>query len=175
MKVYMSARQGCPVNRKHAGEECEACMWGIGDATNMDTLKEAVDFTETLDGWVVFKAYVDWGNSPVVIMRRLKDGQEMQFMGDPDNEEDWGFYENLTWRKGEKAGWWTTIDGQTIEHGLRVWDYNLDVAVVDVASSGTDSQYWDGWFDMKDLKGRRSSNMNGERMWVRHPTTREKA
>jgi hypothetical protein len=108
-----------------------------------------------------------------VIMRRTVDGQEIQFMGDSD--ADWTFYESLSGRIGERRGWWTTIDGQTITHGLRVWDYNLDLAVVDVLASEVDRRYWDGWFDMKDLEGHRSSTMNGERMWVRHPTTGEKA
>jgi len=77
--------------------------------------------------------------------------------------------------------WWKTIDGEDIVDGLRVWDYNLDLAVVDV--SGTKEahedyefhKYWDGWFEMKDPEGRRSSTMNGERMWVRHPGTGERA
>ena len=76
--------------------------------------------------------------------------------------------------------WWKTIDGEDIVEGLRVWDYNLDVAIVVI--KGTDAEetheyhkYWDGWFDMKDPDGNRSSTMNGERMWVRPPTTGEKA
>jgi len=75
--------------------------------------------------------------------------------------------------------WWKTIDGVEIVDGLRVWDYNLDIAVVDVVGTkayhANHPEYWDGWFEMKDPDGNRSSTMNGERMWVRHPTTGEKA
>lgn len=56
---------------------------------------------------------------------------------------------------------WVTLDGQPIVDGLRVWDYNLDIAIVDVPASRVD--------------GKRSSSMNGQRMWVYHPTTRQKA
>jgi hypothetical protein len=80
-----------------------------------------------------------------------------------------------------KAEWWKTIDGVTIVDGLRVWDYDLRRTTVDV--KGTDwahetsefHQYWDGWFEMKTAEGVRTSSMNGERMWVRHPTTGERA
>lgn len=77
--------------------------------------------------------------------------------------------------------WWLTIDGAEITDGLVVWDYNLRRAVVDVAgTSWADPtseyhEYWDGWFDMRTVNGGRSSTMNGQRMWVRHPTTGEEA
>jgi hypothetical protein len=80
-----------------------------------------------------------------------------------------------------KTDYWKTIDGVTIVDGLRVWDYNLDIAVVDVKGTREADpsykyhQHWDGWFEMKDPEGHRSSTMNGERMWVRHPTTGERA
>ena len=70
---------------------------------------------------------------------------------------------------------WVTLDGQPIVDGLRVWDYNLDIAIVDVPASRTDGQYWDGWFEMRTEDGKRSSSMNGQRMWVYHPTTGRKA
>ena len=70
---------------------------------------------------------------------------------------------------------WVTLDGEPIVDGLRVWDYNLDIAIVDVAGTDTKSPYWDGWFDMKAPDGKRSSSMDGQRMWVYHPTTGRKA
>ncbi len=70
---------------------------------------------------------------------------------------------------------WKTIDGHQIVDGLRVWDYNLDRSIVDVAASRAESEYWNGWFEMRSPEGKRRSSMNGERMWVRHPTTGEKA
>jgi hypothetical protein len=80
----------------------------------------------------------------------------------------------------KNAGWWKTIDGEKIVDGLKVWDYDLRRATVDVKGTRQADpknefhQYWDGWFEMK-VNGRRSSTMNGERMWVRHPATGEKA
>lgn len=76
---------------------------------------------------------------------------------------------------------WTTLDGHKIVDGLRVWDYDLRVAVVDVAGTAWAHEtsefhrYWDGWFEMRTPDGGRSSGMNGERMWVRHPRTGEVA
>jgi hypothetical protein len=80
-----------------------------------------------------------------------------------------------------KAEWWKTIDGVTIVDGLRVWDYDLRRTTVDVKGTSWASEdsefhkYWEGWFEMKTTDGVRTSSMNGVRMWVRHPTTGEKA
>jgi hypothetical protein len=77
--------------------------------------------------------------------------------------------------------YWTTLDGHKITDGLRVWDYDLRPAIVDVkGTSWADPKnefhkYWNGWFEMKTPDGNRSSTMNGERMWVRHPYTGAKA
>ena len=64
----------------------------------------------------------------------------------------------------------------------RVWDYNLDIRKVDLTQTYDWSdpvnefhQYWEGWFEMQTLDGKRSSTMNGERMWVNHPTTGQRA
>lgn len=79
--------------------------------------------------------------------------------------------------------WWRTIDGFSIRHGLKVWDYDLNRAVVDLenrvwdeAQPASERHYrWNGWFEMTTLDGKSSSTMNGERMWVRHPRTGELA
>lgn len=79
------------------------------------------------------------------------------------------------------AAWWRTIDGVEIVDGLRVWDYDLRRSVVDVKGTAWADptsefhQYWNGWFEMLAPEGGRRSSMNGERMWVRHPTTGEPA
>jgi hypothetical protein len=73
--------------------------------------------------------------------------------------------------------WFKTIDGHKITDGLRVWDYDLRPSVVDVKGTkwadpkSEFHKYWDGWFEMRTIDGKRSSTMNGERMWVRHPST----
>lgn len=76
------------------------------------------------------------------------------------------------------AKWWRTIDGVAIVHGLRVWDYDLKVREVNVKEThyadpnNEFHEHWGGWFEMRDPEtGKRGSTMNGERMWVRHPTT----
>jgi hypothetical protein len=76
------------------------------------------------------------------------------------------------------AGWGTTIDGYAIHHGMRVWDYDLRLAVVNIEKtewadpSSEYFQYWDGWFAMTNAAtGQPSSNMNSQRMWRRHPRT----
>lgn len=76
-----------------------------------------------------------------------------------------------------------TVDGYPVVPGLRVWDYDLRVRVV-APLEGTyadpKSEYhdcWDGFYTMIDpvTGSDRCSKMTGDRMWVRHPTTREKA
>jgi len=80
--------------------------------------------------------------------------------------------------------WWRTIDGVAIVHGLRVWDYDLRVRTVNVEGTRyanpdhPSHKFWAGWFEMSDPNNpdaRFCSSMNGERMWVRHPTTGEPA
>lgn len=75
-----------------------------------------------------------------------------------------------------RTDWWQTLDGAEISDGLYVWDYDLRRAVVDVtATFKYGDEFWDGWFEMRSPDGGRSSTMNGERMWVRHPHTGEPA
>lgn len=69
-----------------------------------------------------------------------------------------------------------TLDGHPIEHGLRVWDYDLQAGTVDL--SDTQEYDWQPsamhpgqrslWFHVARDKGGRSY-MNAERVWVRHP------
>jgi hypothetical protein len=76
-----------------------------------------------------------------------------------------------------------TLDHYDVVPGLRVWDYDLRVRVVaplegtyaDPKSEYHDS--WDGFYTMIDpvTGSDRCSKMTGDRMWVRHPTTREQA
>jgi hypothetical protein len=76
-----------------------------------------------------------------------------------------------------------TLDGQPVTPGLRVWDYDLNVRVVaplegtyaDPKSEYHDS--WDGFYTMlnPETGSDRCSKMTGDRMWVRHPFTREQA
>jgi hypothetical protein len=80
------------------------------------------------------------------------------------------------------AGWGTTIDGYAIHHGMRVWDYDLRLAVVNIENtdwadpSSEYFEYWDGWFEMTDAKtGLSGSKMNSQRMWRRHPRTGKEA
>lgn len=71
-----------------------------------------------------------------------------------------------------------TADGVPITDGLIVWDNNLDVCVVDYATTfyyGVISDHWDGWFDTKRRDGGRAHPLNGERMAVTHPFTGERA
>jgi len=63
-----------------------------------------------------------------------------------------------------------TIDGHKVTKGMRVWDYDLNRAIV-----GEEKPYSPGWFEMTTPEGKRSSMMNGSRMWVRHPMTGERA
>jgi len=70
--------------------------------------------------------------------------------------------------------WFRTLDRAEITDALVVWDYDLRVAVVSFDAtfrSEIMNQHWDGWFDMRTPGGDRASSMNGERMWLRHPST----
>ena len=61
-----------------------------------------------------------------------------------------------------------TLDGVRIVEGLRVWDYNLNRAVVGKPlPHGNPAERT--WYDMKTVEGQRSSMMDGSRMWVKHP------
>jgi hypothetical protein len=73
-----------------------------------------------------------------------------------------------------------TLDGVEITCGLRVWDYDLqrgviayddDLSVPDVDNSGQVWFYVDR--DGPDMWG--AKLMSDTRVWVRHPTTGEKA
>lgn len=61
-----------------------------------------------------------------------------------------------------------TADGFKIAHGMRVWDYNLNRATVDL------SVIDDGWFYTIDDSGHRGSS-DSVRVCVRHPFTGESA
>jgi hypothetical protein len=62
-----------------------------------------------------------------------------------------------------------TADGFPIIDGMRVWDYNLERATVDLASLDSD-----GWFYVVSADG--SKNLHDwQRVCVRHPYTRESA
>ena len=56
MKVAMTERH---FRNPETGEESWSSPWD----TNMDSLKEAVEFAETIDHYVV-SAFVDWATSP---------------------------------------------------------------------------------------------------------------
>lgn len=61
-----------------------------------------------------------------------------------------------------------------ITDGLRVWDNDLRSGAVDFAETGRMSRlYWDGWFYVRRDDGKGWDLVNGERMAVRHPFTRE--
>jgi hypothetical protein len=75
-----------------------------------------------------------------------------------------------------------TLDGHPIEHGMRVWDYDLNAGWIDL--SDTEPHDWHKlhyesdelslWFHVVRDKGGRSL-MNAQRVWVRHPYDRIKA
>jgi hypothetical protein len=67
-----------------------------------------------------------------------------------------------------------TLDGVEVRPGLRVWDYNLRRAIV-VALQPYQNPAEGDWWDMQDVDGNPSSMMNCSRMWVRHPSTGERA
>lgn len=67
-----------------------------------------------------------------------------------------------------------TIDGQPVVTGMRVWDYDLNRAIVgDPEPYGNPAE--PVWYRMTRIDGKRSSSMDAMRMWVRHPATGERA
>lgn len=69
-----------------------------------------------------------------------------------------------------------TADGTEITDGLIVWNYyDMVVGKVDFRQSYADSPHFDGWFQIVDNTGRRVSLVNGERMSMRHPFTKQSA
>jgi hypothetical protein len=61
-----------------------------------------------------------------------------------------------------------------IVDGLRVWDNDLRSGSVDFAETARMSRmYWDGWFYMRRDDGNGFDLVDGGRMAVRHPVTRE--
>ena len=64
----------------------------------------------------------------------------------------------------------TTIDGYVIETGMKVWDYDLNPAIVgEPEKNGNPNEAT--WYTMTKLDGTRSSSMDAKRMWFRHPVT----
>jgi len=64
----------------------------------------------------------------------------------------------------------TTIDGYPFETGMRVWDYDLNVAIVGEPQKNSHPAE-PTWYEMTKLDGSRSSSMDAKRMWHRHPST----
>lgn len=62
-----------------------------------------------------------------------------------------------------------SIDGQKIEHGMRVWTKDLQKGTVDLNASSEE-----GWFEVVLDNGFRTS-LNGDRVIVYHPCTMERA
>lgn len=62
----------------------------------------------------------------------------------------------------------STIDHKPVEYGMRVWDYDLRVAIVDsvnhVDQAGTI------WYNTKSEDGKRRGTFDAKRMWFRHPS-----
>jgi hypothetical protein len=65
-----------------------------------------------------------------------------------------------------------TADRALITNGLLVWDYDLKPGVVWLDEYRLSREYWDGWFDVIGASGY-TDIMNGERLALRHPTTRD--
>lgn len=68
----------------------------------------------------------------------------------------------------------TTIDGVPVEPGLRVWDYDLRRSVV-VGPQAHGNPNEAQWYDMAKPDGSPAKMMDAKRMWVRHPSTGERA
>jgi hypothetical protein len=67
-----------------------------------------------------------------------------------------------------------TLDGVEVTPGLKVWDYNLQRAVV-VGPQKWGNPNEAAWYDMTKPDGTPSSMMDAGRMWRRHPRTGELA
>jgi len=68
-----------------------------------------------------------------------------------------------------------TLDGVEVVPGLKVWDYDLRRRIAAAPVSHTESNGDQWWIMIDPETGRRGSIMNPSRMWVRHPSTGERA
>jgi hypothetical protein len=68
-----------------------------------------------------------------------------------------------------------TIDGVEVVPGLKVWDYDLNAAVVVVGPKKWSSPNGATWYYMAKVDGSWSPMMDVSRMWRRHPRTGEVA
>jgi hypothetical protein len=95
-KIVMTERE---YKNLETGEESWAPLW----ETNMDSLREAVEFTETL-GHYVTAAFVDWGGAPAIVMAR-RDTMCM-FLGNDSDHEWFELFigEPVAWTGDEEAG-----------------------------------------------------------------------
>ena len=71
-----------------------------------------------------------------------------------------------------------TADGVQATNGMPVWDYDMNLMVVDLTNAkfgGATKLAKDVWFDCKTPLGARGSLMNGERICTVHPFSRQSA